>query len=166
MFVPRFKAELSTEHNLFDFWPEKKILFFLSKTYTFFCSKLWTPWTTLVRCSFVWTKNRHIFRDFLVLPNYFHLNVWLRRNLCQTLFALCLGCSGLIFILFLKIDNSFSVWPIRGASSDARWPIKYWEKTTWVKNIRFKNTFLNYFLHDRYPDVEFYGWKNNGNGII
>ena len=28
------------------------------------------------------------------------------------------------------------------------------------KNIRFKNTFLNYFLQDIfYPDVEFYGWK-------
>ena len=34
------------------------------------------------------------------------------------------------------------------------------EKKTWVKNIRFKNTFLNYFLQDRfYPDLEFYGWK-------
>jgi len=31
-------------------------------------------------------------------------------------------------------------------------------KKTWVKNIRFRNTFLNYVLHDRfYPDVEFYG---------
>ena len=32
------------------------------------------------------------------------------------------------------------------------------KKKTWVKNIRFKNKFLNYFLQDRfYPDVEFYG---------
>ena len=34
------------------------------------------------------------------------------------------------------------------------------EKKTWVKNIRFKSTFLNYFLQDRfYPDVAFYGWN-------
>ena len=34
------------------------------------------------------------------------------------------------------------------------------------KNIRFKNTFVNYFLQNRfYPDVEFYGRKN-GQKII
>jgi len=31
-------------------------------------------------------------------------------------------------------------------------------KNTWVKNIRYKNTFLKHFLQDRfYPDLEFYG---------
>jgi len=36
------------------------------------------------------------------------------------------------------------------------------EKRTWVKHIRYKNTFLNYFSQDSYPidifypDVEFY----------
>ena len=34
------------------------------------------------------------------------------------------------------------------------------DKKTWVKNIRFKNTFLIIFLQDRfYPDVEFNDWK-------
>jgi len=39
------------------------------------------------------------------------------------------------------------------------------EKKTWVKHIGFKNTFLNYFLQDRfYPNVEFCGWKKQTQG--
>mgnify|MGYP006944982962 CR=1 FL=1 len=67
---------------------------------------------------------------------------------------------------FPTLDNSFSVWTI---SVVFKMPVDQLNagKNMWVKNIRFKKKFFNYFLQDRfYKDVEFYGWKDNGKIII
>ena len=54
--------------------------------------------------------------------------------------------------LYNELDNYFFVWPIKWKKKNG----KKW----WVKYIRFKNIFLNYFLHNKfYMDVELYEWK-------